>query len=610
MTFGRRTVLTAAVAGAAALAAPRVIRAQGQSELRFIPHADLASLDPVWTTADITRNHGNMIYDLLYGLDADFQPHPQMVDGHRIASDGLTWELTLREGLRFHDGEKVLARDCVACIRRWGKRDAFGSAMMSRTDEVSAPSDRVIRIRLRKPFALLPVALAQPNCVIMPERIAKTDANVQISDPTGSGPFRFLTDERIQGSRSVYAKFDGYVPRPEGKTDFLAGPRIVHFDRVVWTFQPDPATSAAALSKGEFDWWENPPIDLVALLRSNRGLSVDVKNRMGGIGCIRFNHLYSPFDNPAIRRLVLSAVNQHDFMEAYAGAEPELYRTGVGLFTPGTPMATDVGVEAIKGRTDFDKIKQELAAAGYKGEKIVLLAPTTIPSLNAESQVAGDLLRCMGFNVDYQALEWGMVVARRASKEPPEKGGWHIFITKPDQLQQRVRAGADCHPERTGRMVRLAQCAQAGGVARSVAGREHRGGAEAYRARHAVSGMAGRAVCALGTDLWADGVQQDADRCADGLAGVPRGAASLIWRKSDDRADPGYHHQGWRDGDIHLPSRAWRTASCGVPADGRARHPRGTARHDAPAGHRRVLRAAAEPVLPRRSRHDLQPGCA
>ena len=271
MTFSRRTVLTSAVAGVATLAAPRVIRAQGQSELRFIPHADLASLDPVWTTADITRNHGNMIYDLLYGLDADFQPHPQMVDGHRVDSDGLTWELTLRDGLRFHDGEKVLARDCVACILRWGKRDAFGSAMMSRTDEVSAPSDRVIRIRLKKPFALLPVALAQPNCVIMPERIARTDANVQISDPTGSGPFRFLTDERIQGSRSVYAKFDGYVPRPEGKTDFLAGPRIVHFDRVVWTFQPDPATSAAALGKGEFDWWENPPIDLVALAAEQQG---------------------------------------------------------------------------------------------------------------------------------------------------------------------------------------------------------------------------------------------------------------------------------------------------------------------------------------------------
>jgi len=429
MAISRRTVLTSAAAGAAGLAAPRIVRAQAQRELRFIPHADLASLDPVWTTADITRNHGNMVYDLLYGLDANFQPHPQMVEGHKVDNDGLVWELTLRDGLRFHDGEKVLARDCVACILRWGKRDAFGSAMMSRTAEMAAPSDRVIRIRLTKSFALVPVALAQPNCVIMPERIAKTDANAQIDDPTGSGPFRFLSDERIQGSRSVYAKFNGYVPRSEGTTSFLAGPRIVHFDRVVWTFQPDPATSAAALSKGEFDWWENPPIDLVGMLRANKDLTVDVKNRMGAIGCIRFNHLYPPFDNAAIRRLVLSAVNQHEFMEAYAGAEPELYRTGAGLFTQGTPMATDAGIEVMKGRTDFDKIKQELAAAGYKGEKVIMLAPSTIPSLHAESQVAGDLLRRMGFNLDYQALEWGMVVARRASKEPPDKGGWNIFIT-------------------------------------------------------------------------------------------------------------------------------------------------------------------------------------
>jgi peptide/nickel transport system substrate-binding protein len=429
MTVKRRTVLKSAVASAAALAAPSIALAQSQRELRFIPHADLTSLDPVWTTADITRNHGNLVYDQLYGLDTSFHPQPQMVDGHRIEKDGAVWELTLRDGLRFHDNTPVLARDCVASILRWGKRDAFGSALMSRTDEISAPSDRVIRIQLTTPFALVPEALAQAACVIMPERIAKTDANTQITDPTGSGPFRFVADERLPGSRTVYARFEGYKPRPDGKTSFLAGPRIVHFDRVVWTFQPDPATAAAALTKGEYDWWENPSIDLVGMLRGNRNLTVDIKNRMGGIGCIRFNHLYPPFDNVAIRRLVLAATNQKDFMEAVAGAEPELYHTGVGLFTPGMPMATDVGVEAMRGRTDFDAIKRELAEAGYKGETIILLGPSTIPSLHAESQVANDLLRRMGFNVDYLALEWGAVVTRRASKEPPEKGGWHIFIT-------------------------------------------------------------------------------------------------------------------------------------------------------------------------------------
>jgi peptide/nickel transport system substrate-binding protein len=425
MALTRRALLTTA----AALAAPAIVQAESARTMRFIPHADLASLDPVWTTADIARNHGNMVYDQLFGVDTEYVSHPQMLAGCRVDDDGRTWDLTLRDGLLFHDLTPVLARDCAASILRWAARDAYGSALLARTDEIVAASDKVIRIRLKRPFALLPEALAQPNCVMMPERVAKTDPNTQITDPTGSGPFRFMTDERLPGSRSVYARFEQYVPRPDGTPSFLAGPRIVHFDRSVWTFQPDPATSAAALQRGEFDWWENPPIDLVSLLRRDKNLTVEVKNRMGGIGCIRFNHLFPPFNNAAIRRLVLACVNQETFMQAVAGAEPELSNVNVGLFTPGTPMASTAGVQAFTARTDFDNVKKELAAAGYNGEKVVLLGPNTVFSTHAESQVADDLLRRMGFNVDYQSLEWGTVVQRRASKEPPAHGGWHIFIT-------------------------------------------------------------------------------------------------------------------------------------------------------------------------------------
>jgi peptide/nickel transport system substrate-binding protein len=423
MPLSRRALL------AAALAAPAITRAEAEHTLRFIPHADLASLDPMWTTADIARNHGNMVYDQLYGFDAAFVAHPQMLAGHTVEDDGTTWVLTLRDGLIFHDNTPVLARDCAASIKRWGVRDAYGSALLARVNEIAAPSDKVIRIRLKRPFALVPEALAQPNCVIMPERIAQTDPNLQITDPTGSGPFRFVADERLSGSRSLYARFERYVPRPDGAVSFLAGPRIVHIDRAVWTYQPDFATSAAALDNGEFDWWENPPIDLVGMLRNNPALTVDVKNKMGSIGCIRFNHLFPPFNNVAIRRLVLACVNQETFMQAVAGAEPELSNVNVGLFTPGMPMASSAGVEAFTRRTDFDAVKRELYAAGYNGEKIVLMGPTSVFSTHAESQVTDDLLRRMGFNVDYQALEWGTVVQRRASKEPPEHGGWHIFIT-------------------------------------------------------------------------------------------------------------------------------------------------------------------------------------
>ena len=128
------------VASAASLALPSIARAQGKRVLKFIPQSDLAILDPIWTTAYATRNHGYMVFDTLYGQSGEqngFKTTPQMVAGHVIEDDGKTSKLMLREGLLFQDGQKVLASDCVASIRRWGVRDSFGQALMQRTDEIS-----------------------------------------------------------------------------------------------------------------------------------------------------------------------------------------------------------------------------------------------------------------------------------------------------------------------------------------------------------------------------------------------------------------------------------------------------------------------------------------
>jgi len=425
----RRQVLKSAIAGATALAAPRIVRAEGAKTVTFVPHADLASIDPVWTTADITRNYSLAVFDTLYGYDAQFNVQPQMVEGHRMESDGKVWELTLRDGLAFHDGAKVLARDCVATIKRFGTRDPFGQALMKQVDELSAPSDKVIRFRLKKPFPLLQNALAQVYCAIMPERLATTDPMKQIPEAIGSGPFKFVASERIPGSRVVFAKNDAYVPRKDGVSSFNAGPKIVHVDRVVWNFIPDPATASAALQQREVDWWENPTIDLVPQLKRDKDLTIVVKDRTGEIGCLRFNQLFPPFDNAAIRRVVVEAMDQKEIMEAVAGAVPSLIKTDVGIFVPGTPMASTVGVEITRGPKNYDKLKKDLIAAGYKGEKIVVLAATTIPIIWAEAQVATDTLSKIGFNVDMQSLEWGTVVQRRASKNPVNQGGWNIFYT-------------------------------------------------------------------------------------------------------------------------------------------------------------------------------------
>ena len=181
--------------------------------------------------------------------------------------------LTLRDGLRFHDNQPVLARDCVASIRRWAARDAVGAKLMAATDDLSAPDDRTIRFRLNKPFPLLPFALgktATPMCAMMPERLAQTDAFKPVPELIGSGPFRWVAQERVAGSRAVYERFTGYNPREGGTPAWTAGPKVVNFDRIQWMVIPDDATAAAALQSNEADWWEIPNSDLVPALSSGR----------------------------------------------------------------------------------------------------------------------------------------------------------------------------------------------------------------------------------------------------------------------------------------------------------------------------------------------------
>lgn len=424
----RRTVLKAALGVAAPLMAPAVSRAQARSVLKFIPQADLALLDPVLSPALVSRNHGLMVFDTLYGMDTTFNMQPQMAAGHVVEDSGRTWIITLRDGLKFHDGTRVRGADVVASIQRWGALDVLGKQVIAVTDELSAPTDKTIRFRLKKPFPMLAFALGKPSrcCFIMPERLARTEPTKQVSEMVGSGPFRFLADERLAGQRVTYEKFAGYVPR-EGAPSFTAGAKIANVDRVEWHILPDAATAAAALRSGEMDWWEQPTPDLIPQLKAARGVSVQVKDKGGYLSLLQFNHLQPPFNNPAIRRAFLAGVSQVDFMTVTMGDDRTLWQDKVGYFLPGSPSASDVGMEALTQPRSIEKVKAALQAAGYNGEKVVLMVPTDIPSLNAMSEIAADMFRRSGVNLDYQALDWGTVLPRLNSQQPVERGGWSAW---------------------------------------------------------------------------------------------------------------------------------------------------------------------------------------
>ncbi len=425
--IGRRRALGTGVAAAAGgLAAPAL--GQKAQVIKFIPHANLANPDPVWTTAAIAFNHGNLVWDRLYALTESLDVKPQMLAGDEVSADGLTWRMTLRDGLVFHDGEKVRAIDCTTSLLRFAKRDGFGQRMLSLLNEMKVIDDKTFEIHLKKRYGLLPFTIAQGSSFIMPERMAKTDAFQQISEYVGSGPFRFLRDEWVSGSSAAYAKFDKYVPRNE-KPDSWAGGKVANFDRVEWKIVPDPATAAAALQTGEVDWWDIPLIDLVPKLRKAEGVKVAVFDPLGWIGVVAMNHLHPPFNNPKLRRAVLSGINQQDYVDAVIGELKEFGTAGAGIFTLNTPNATTVGMDVLTARRDLDRTRKLVAESGYKGEKVILMGPSDLPALQAMAQVTDGYFRAIGLNVEFLSMDWGSLVTRRSNKDAPEKGGWNSFCT-------------------------------------------------------------------------------------------------------------------------------------------------------------------------------------
>jgi peptide/nickel transport system substrate-binding protein len=425
----RRTFLEAAAASA--LPQPALAQPERARVMTFLPHANLSSLDPIWTTALVTSNHGYYVFDTLFGVDSRLRPHPQMAEGYTASDDGRTWLIRLRDGLRFHDGEPVRAVDCVASLRRWAARDTFGRTLADAVDAWESADDRTVRIRLKRPFPLVIDALAKPASnvpFIIPERLAATDPNSQVSEMVGSGPYRFVANEYVSGSRVAYEKFASYVPRQE-TPNWTTGGKVAHFDRIVWQIIPDPATAAAALQAGEVDWVDQVLPDLVPSLRRSRNVVIGNGNPAGHLAAMRFNHTQAPFNNQKLRQAVLRAVNQADYMATVTANDESAYRVCHSFFPCGTPYGTPPAPDPMAGRPSLDRLKQLVQEAGYAGEKIVILSPSDFATIAPFGQVGAALFRDLGMNVELAETDWGAMIQRRANRGPVDQGGWSVFHT-------------------------------------------------------------------------------------------------------------------------------------------------------------------------------------
>ncbi|HKU96664.1 MAG TPA: ABC transporter substrate-binding protein [Vineibacter sp.] len=425
MSFVNRPLRAVLAAALLALALP----AQAQITLRAAMHSDLKILDPTWTTALISTHHGYLVYDTLFALDETLQPQPQMVEKYDVSPDKLVWTFTLRDGLAFHDGAPVTAEDCVQSLKRWAARDTVGQKLMSHAAELVAVDARTFRLTLKEPYGLVVQSLAKSGSnvpFIMPQRIAATDPNTQITDATGSGPFIFLKDQWKPGEKAVYVKNPKYKPRTEPASG-LAGGKVAKVDRVEWVWIPDPQTQVNALIGGEIDVIEIISPDLLPLLAGSADIDTRVVNRAGRQYAMRFNTLHKPFDNPKIRAVAFVALSQKGFLDANVG-DAKWYRECKSLFPCGSPLESTKGWDD-KLTGDAASAKAQLSAAGYDGTPVVLLHQTDTPGHSNLATVGKAQLERAGFKVDLQPMDWQTLVARRAKKDPPAQGGWHAYFT-------------------------------------------------------------------------------------------------------------------------------------------------------------------------------------
>jgi len=421
----RNSLFSATLAGLTLAAGP--ISAE---TLRAVKHSSLRVLDPILTTAYMSRNHGYMIFDTLFALDDKLVPQPQMVASHEVSEDGLTYKFTLRDGLKFHDGTPVTGDDVAASIARWGERDGMGQVLMSFVESMGQDGDNVFVMQLKEPYGLVIDSLAKPSSnvpFIMPKRLAETPSTEPIPEQIGSGPFTWVADEFQPGVKAVYAKFEDYVPRDEPPS-WSAGGKVVKVDRVEWVVMPDDQTTMNALQAGEIDYWESPPSDLLPILEANDELLVRNLNALGNQTIMRPNALHPPMDNPLIRKAAIASVYQKDVLDALIG-NPELYQLCGAMFVCGTPLATEVGAETLTKGNGKEMAKALLKEAGYDGTPIVIMHPTDVGTLRTQPVVVAQAMRDVGFEVDLQAMDWQTLVGRRASQAAPADGGWHMFMT-------------------------------------------------------------------------------------------------------------------------------------------------------------------------------------
>jgi peptide/nickel transport system substrate-binding protein len=401
--------------------------------LRILASGSIQSFDPLWTTASGTGNVSNTILEGLFEYTSDYGIAPLLIDSWEASPDGMSWQFRIRDGITFHDGTPFTTEQVLGTLGRQQDRapvlrlvrNEFGANDGDFASFVTADDNLAFTVHLREATGLVIDAMGPqgfgPRMVTADWYDNYTANESAEGPPNGTGPFKF--EEWVPGDRWSATRFEDYNPHPS-PADGLAGGHTAYVDRMIYLEVPDQTTRVAALQVGEVDMVQEFPAELVSRLEADPNVALYDQPPLRLLG--HFNHLLAPWkDNPQARQAFVRAYDNQKALTLATG-DPAFTRLCPSLLQCGTKWETASGSEGLYAAQDIAGAKQQLLDAGVVPEETVirLMDPADRQPAHAAAQVSRETFEALGFQVDFQVMDWATMVSQRARPDD-----WEFFHT-------------------------------------------------------------------------------------------------------------------------------------------------------------------------------------
>jgi len=376
------------------------------------------TLDIPMSTAVITYEIMWHVNESLFTYDKAWTPVPLLAESHAISDRGLRHTITLRKGVKFHNGKEMTAADVVPSIQRWGQVNSTGKLLWKTVESIEAKDPTTVVIHLKQPSASLLYGLSEPGAAIYPKEVIEAAGDGTLKEFIGTGPYRFV--EHRADRHIKLARFKDYAARAEPSSGF-GGKRTAYFDEILFIPVPDTAVRLAGVEAGEYhhamfvkqDAWDRikslPQIE--PRIVKPRGWAVAVINHKAGL-----------MTNKKLRQAFQAALDMEPIMLAGFGSK-EFYRLDPGLFFPEQAWHSTASAN-LYNQKDAVKARRLVQEAGYAKQPVRWITTKEYEFMYKNALVARQQLEAVGFVVDVQVVDWATLNSRT---QKPEL--WEVFST-------------------------------------------------------------------------------------------------------------------------------------------------------------------------------------